>query len=517
MPQALRIRVLVFLALPAFAISATCLHGQIYGTSQQRGAPHSTNVANAAACKASCLKTANCRFFSFDKATTDCWLHEKVMFLQMKEMTVSGSADCIEEDTEQARLKKIATQIAAVASMVEERTQHEAMKKRAQQVKWSCENNLLQEEGYASIRGMITHLSEMITSPEGLVEVADRNAVIDTDDLEFLANYIANADVQLLSAEPTVGPDDIENVVECTDGKVACDPVSSSSFGAGTPWKDAKVHYCFDASLSRSSEEAIICAMGKIKALVPGVEFVNVGYAGVDKCRASPAVYIQSNGRRSGGGCWSDTGMVSGWGSNQKMNLQAPGCDNCGTAIHEMLHAMGMAHEQSRPDRDEFIQILWPNIRPGMESQFTKISKADTDRSYDIMSIMHYSSKSFSANGLDTIRVKPPGYAVYTSDPSRFSLYRIGQRMGMSRQDVSQLGDLYGCKKPELTPCLPPEAALNPLLLPSSGIKFHLGSFAVDGTYLFVAAGLVGLVLCSLCCLCACADSSRSMFRYSRV
>lgn len=40
-------------------------------------------------------------------------------------------------------------------------------------------------------------------------------------------------------------------------------------------------------------------------------------------------------------------------------------CDRLGTVEHEFLHALGLWHEQSRADRDDYVQIMWDQIEPG--------------------------------------------------------------------------------------------------------------------------------------------------------
>lgn len=65
-------------------------------------------------------------------------------------------------------------------------------------------------------------------------------------------------------------------------------------------------------------------------------------------------------------GCWSYVGRSGG---RQTLNLQRSypgnGCFRNGTIVHEFLHAAGFFHQQSAPERDDYVEIVWENIQPG--------------------------------------------------------------------------------------------------------------------------------------------------------
>uniref|UniRef100_A0A0N5BRL8 Zinc metalloproteinase n=1 Tax=Strongyloides papillosus TaxID=174720 RepID=A0A0N5BRL8_STREA len=134
-----------------------------------------------------------------------------------------------------------------------------------------------------------------------------------------------------------------------------------------------------------------------------------------------------------GQGCYSYIGPMS---INKPQDVSiGHGCEWNGIIQHEVSHALGLFHEQSRPDRDNYLDIALQNVAPNQRHNYDKSSIAETETfgiPYDYGSHMQYDKKSFSANGQLTMIPK-----------NRLYLNTIGQFDKMQFNDVKLLNSIY--------------------------------------------------------------------------
>jgi len=160
---------------------------------------------------------------------------------------------------------------------------------------------------------------------------------------------------------------------------------------------------------------------------------------------------------RSGEGCRAYVGRLHDYQLSRQTVTLGSGC-GFRAAVHELLHVAGVVHEQSRSDRDDYIEIHFDNIVDDKEHNFRKL---DTDGwwftdlgvdgmnvgAYDYDSIMHYPSFTGDVN-----------FAIDTALPilSRIDGGTIPRTRTMSAGDIATVNALY---RRETTP---PSRSYNP-------------------------------------------------------
>jgi hypothetical protein len=134
-----------------------------------------------------------------------------------------------------------------------------------------------------------------------------------------------------------------------------------------------------------------------------------------------------------GFGCSSFVGKQ---GNQQVSVLQVAGCMKPGIIQHDLMHSLGFYHEQSRTDRDTYVDINWENIAYDNKKQFQSYSDAevtDFGEPYDFGSVMHYGMNDFAVNP-DQYTIRPK---------AEFASFTIGQRDGISEIDVKKINLAY--------------------------------------------------------------------------
>eukprot|EP00435_Cladocopium_sp_Y103_P033519 s30_g8.t1 len=397
-----------------FADPSCAVHGLAFSQENMAKTPNGAFLSGASSCQTSCSLTLYCQHFTWYKDSMACWLFgDKATLNVTNGNATSGPRSCLAtEETVtpepvvaplKEQLDKVIKKVSHLASAIKEKTTDPNITLNADKVIRAAQIGTLPDS--EAVYSVLNKASEVVP----LEEAQKEGFVITAGDLDVIAK-----------AEHRGGLEAAEEGV---------------SYGVGTPWKDAVVPYCFRPGIMRTSMENVQRAIAQIQHMVPGIQFKLLGTKG-EACEESPSIMATDTQQ----GCFSEIGMKTQFlGGSQTLNVP-PVC-TVGVVIHELLHALGMAHEQARPDRDQYVRVVWNNVRPGMESQFSVMGNADTARPYDLTSIMHYGQTSFTRNGQPTLVLTSLGQASMRSSGATF----VGQRESMSQMDFEQLVHLYNC------------------------------------------------------------------------
>ena len=113
--------------------------------------------------------------------------------------------------------------------------------------------------------------------------------------------------------------------------------------------------------------------------------------------------------------------------------------------VHEICHAAGVIHEQSREDRDWFVTIDMDEVQDGKEGNYEKRNgEAEDSGLYDYDSVMHYNPFAF-AKGATPVMTQGIATSGFTG-----SFANAGNATGLSAGDIETLFALYPAWSPNV-------------------------------------------------------------------
>ncbi len=159
--------------------------------------------------------------------------------------------------------------------------------------------------------------------------------------------------------------------------------LSAGRSTSGYRWSDNTIPYRFESGLSATTQSKILAAMDHWEQNT-SIRFVT---------RTTESDFVEFQTPSSSGTCSSQVGRMGGMQSVQA----GSGCTT-GNFIHEIGHAVGLWHEQTRADRGSFVTLDTDCIESGKEHNFDQYTDGVDYGLYDFSSVMEYSSTSFLAS-----------------------------------------------------------------------------------------------------------------------
>jgi hypothetical protein len=204
---------------------------------------------------------------------------------------------------------------------------------------------------------------------------------------------------------------------------------AATSTYQGNLWPNGDVYYFFDGNTTTEQREAMLAAMAEWESYAT-IDFQPwVGQANRIRIRDSSDDLIPLNN--------SAVGMVGG---EQVINIVD--WDSNRTLMHELAHSLGVHHEQTRNDRDEYVVIEWGHIPIEYWGNFITYPGTSDFGAYDYESIMHYKACAFSICGSQGCIDNPDiCRTITTLDPSKQDV--IGEADEPSALDILSMSFLY--------------------------------------------------------------------------
>lgn len=224
-------------------------------------------------------------------------------------------------------------------------------------------------------------------------------------------NYLDEAAISQLASDSQENAD----FVQVDDMRFKTNELVKNSGFYGTKWTGGDVYYSFDPAVTSADQTKWLDAAAEWSA-VANLRFI-------PRSTQSHYIYVQNDN-----GNWSYIGMIGG---RQEMGIY--NWDYKFIIAHEIGHALGLVHEHSRIDRNNYVTILYQNIQTGTENNF-EVMGATNYGAYDFDSVMHYAKDTFSNGNGNTIEPRPP-YSQW--------LDLIGQHTHLSDIDKSGMAQRY--------------------------------------------------------------------------
>lgn len=181
-------------------------------------------------------------------------------------------------------------------------------------------------------------------------------------------------------------------------------------------WPNRKVYYSFASNFTKQASV--------LSAIAEWESKTSLKFIPKNSNTKSHIEFIHDEGN------YSSLGMIGG---KQVISIDKV-LSNTGTVIHEIGHAIGLYHEHTREDRDNYIRVLFDNIKSNKKHNFEKYGKRNgyDIGPFDFNSIMMYSSYFFN------IDESKPTIVLLNGDTFN------SQRYMLSPGDIEGVNSIYG-------------------------------------------------------------------------